>query len=89
MGYPATIEILKGHSGPAFDPIAAAEAAADNTLLYMLDPERAARLIEFQARDAHQPGLLAVLDSLVDRTRKKGCRLGIMASSSWLSTICC
>jgi len=75
-GYPATIEIFKGHTGPTFDPIAAAEAAADNTLSYMLDPERAARLIEFQARDEHQPGLLAVLDSLVDRTWKKGLPAG-------------
>jgi hypothetical protein len=75
-GYPATIEIFKGHTGPTFDPIAAAEAAADNTLSYMLEPERAARLIEFQARDEHQPGLLAVLDSLVDRTWKKGLPAG-------------
>jgi hypothetical protein len=75
-GYPATIEIFKGHTGPTFDPIAAAEAAADNTLSYMLDPERAARLIEFQARDEHQPGLLAVLDSLAGQTWRKGLPAG-------------
>jgi hypothetical protein len=75
-GYPATIEIFKGHTGPTFDPIAAAEAAADNTLSYLLDPERAARLIEYQARDERQPGLLAVLDSLVGRTWKKGLPAG-------------
>jgi len=75
-GYPATIEIFKGHTGPTFDPMAAAEAAADNTLSYMLDPERAARLIEFQARDEHQPGLLAVLDSLSGQTWRKGLPAG-------------
>ncbi len=69
-GYPATIEIFRGHTGPTFDPIAAAEAAADNTLSYLLDGERAARLIEYQARDERQPGLMAVLDSLVARTWK-------------------
>src|SRR3984957_5572136 len=69
-GYPETIEIFRGHTGPTFDPIAAAEAAADNTLSYLLNPERAARLIEYQARDEHQPGLLPVLDSLVARTWK-------------------
>jgi hypothetical protein len=69
-GYPSSIEIFKGHTGPTFDPIAAAEAAADNTLSYLLNPERAARLIEFQARDEHQPGLLPVLDSLMTRTWK-------------------
>ncbi len=69
-GYPATIEVFRGYTGPTFDPIAAAEAAADNTLSYLLDGERAARLIEYQARDDRQPGLLAVLDSLLARTWK-------------------
>ena len=69
-GYPETIEIFRGHTGPTFDPIAAAEAAADNTLSYLLNPERAARLIEYQARDEQQPGLLPVLDSLLGRTWK-------------------
>jgi len=69
-GYPATIEVFRGHTGPTFDPIAAASAAADNTLSYLLDAERAARLIEYQARDERQPGLMAVLDSLVARTWK-------------------
>jgi hypothetical protein len=69
-GYPATVEVFRGHTGPTFDPIAAAEAAADNTLSYLLDAERAARLIEYQARDERQPGMMAVLDSLVGRTWK-------------------
>ena len=69
-GYEETIEIFRGHTGPTFDPIAAAEAAADNTLSYLLNAERAARLIEFNARDERQPGLTAVLDSLVARTWK-------------------
>jgi hypothetical protein len=69
-GYPATIEVFHGYTGPTFDPIAAAAAAADNTLSYLLDAARAARLIEYQARDERQPGLLAVLDSLVARTWK-------------------
>ncbi|HLZ85687.1 MAG TPA: zinc-dependent metalloprotease, partial [Puia sp.] len=69
-GYPSTIEIFGGHTGPTFDPTAVAEAAADNTLSYLLNPERAARLIEFQARDEHQPGLLPVLNKLIDKTWK-------------------
>jgi len=75
-GYPATIEVFRGHTGPTFDPIAAAEAAADNTLSYLLDGERAARLIEYQSRDGRQPGLLAVLDSVVARTWKSGLPAG-------------
>jgi hypothetical protein len=75
-GYPSTIEVFKGHTGPTFDPIGAAEAAADNTLFYLLDAERAARLIEFQSRDERQPGLLAVLDSLITRTWKTPLQTG-------------
>ena len=69
-GYPSSIEIFRGHTGPTFDPIAVAEAAAENTLSYLLNGERAARLIEYQARDERQPGLLPVLDKLVDKTWK-------------------
>lgn len=69
-GYPSTVEVFRTHTGPTFDPLAAAEAAADNTLSYVLDAERASRLIEFQARDERQPGLLPVLDSVMGRTWK-------------------
>ncbi|GGB24393.1 zinc-dependent metalloprotease [Puia dinghuensis] len=69
-GYPSSVEIFERHTGPTFDPIAAAEAAANNTLSYLLNGERAARLIEYQSRDEHQPGLLAVLNKLIDNTWK-------------------
>jgi hypothetical protein len=70
-GYPSGIETFGGHTGPTFDPIAVAEASAANTLSYLLNAERAARLIELNARDEQQPGLLAVLDRLIDSTWKK------------------
>jgi Met-zincin/Domain of unknown function (DUF5117) len=69
-GYPSTVEIFGGHTGPTFDPIAAAETAAGNTVSYLLDPARAARLIEFQSRDARQPGLMPVLEKILDKTWK-------------------
>jgi hypothetical protein len=69
-GYPSTVENFEGHTGPTFDPIAAAEAAANTTLSYLLDKERAARLIEYQARDEHQPGLIPVLNKLIEKTWK-------------------
>ncbi|HEV9038291.1 MAG TPA: zinc-dependent metalloprotease, partial [Puia sp.] len=75
-GYPSTIEIFRGHTGPTFDPIAVAEAAAENTLSYLLNSERAARLIEYQARDERQPGLLPVLDKLIDKTWKTSLQPG-------------
>ncbi|MDB5061540.1 MAG: peptidase [Mucilaginibacter sp.] len=69
-GYPRTRETFKSRTGLTFDPIAAAESAAGTTLSFMLQPQRAARLIEYQSRDNAQPGLLAVLNKLVTQTWK-------------------
>ncbi|TFF40128.1 zinc-dependent metalloprotease [Mucilaginibacter psychrotolerans] len=69
-GYPRTRETFKARTGLTFDPLAAAEAAAGTTLAFMLQPERAARLVEYQARDAAQPGLLPVLNKLIAQTWK-------------------
>jgi Met-zincin/Domain of unknown function (DUF5117) len=75
-GYPGTVETFRGHTGPTFDPIGAAETAAANTLGYLLDGERAARLIEFQARDDKQPGLMPVLEKLLEKTWKASLAAG-------------
>ena len=69
-GYPRTRELFKSRTGLTFDPMAAAEGAAGATLQFMLQPERAARLVEYQSRDNTQPGLIAVLDKLVAQTWK-------------------
>ena len=69
-GYPASLETFAGYTGPTFDPLAAAEAAAAPTLAALLDPARAARLIEYHARDAQQPGFLPVVDKLLAATWK-------------------
>jgi len=66
-GYPSTLEDFGSHTG-AFDPLAAAEAAAAPTVAVLLNPERAARLLEYQSRDASQPGFLPVVDKLVAAT---------------------
>ena len=67
-GYPASAETFAGYTGPTFDPLAAAEAAAGPTLAFILDPQRAARLIEYQARDSKQPGFLPVVEQLLAHT---------------------
>ncbi len=69
-GYPRTRELFKSRTGLTFDPMAAAESAAATTLQFMLHPERAARLVEYNSRDNTQPGLIAVLDKLTDQTWK-------------------
>jgi hypothetical protein len=69
-GYPASVETFKGYTGPTFDPIAAAETAASTTLSYMLDAERAGRLIEYSVRDNNYPGFIDIADKLVEQTWK-------------------
>jgi len=63
-------EHFKIHTSPAFDALAPAEAAAQQTLQFLFNPERAARLVEFHARDAANPGFQEVLDSVLGATWK-------------------
>lgn len=69
-GYPASAETFSGYTGPTFDPIATAEAAANETISSLLNPERASRLVEYNSRDAEQPGLMAVIEKLIAKTWK-------------------
>ena len=57
-----TRESLPAQTGLTFDPIAAAESAADLTLGVLFDRERAARLVEYHAR-ANTPSLAEVIDA--------------------------
>lgn len=69
-GYPRTRELFKSRTGLTFDPTSAAEGAAATTLEFMLNPERAARLVEYNSRDNTQPGLTAVMEKLIAQTWK-------------------
>lgn len=55
-------------TGVTLDPLAAAEAAADHVVALLLDPARAARLVEYHARDADQPGFTEVVEALLKAT---------------------
>jgi hypothetical protein len=63
-----TGESLPAHTGLTFDPIAAAESAADLTLSVLFDRERAARLVEYHAR-ANTPSLSEVIDAALKVSR--------------------
>jgi hypothetical protein len=67
-GFERTREDFRFHTGMTFDPLAAAETAAHQTIGLMLNPERAARLVEYHARDAKNPGLDEVLSRLLAAT---------------------
>jgi hypothetical protein len=58
-------EHFKIRTSPAFDALAPAEAAAQHALQFLFNPERAARLVEFHARDKENPGLGEVLDAVL------------------------
>jgi hypothetical protein len=63
-GYPRTQESFPSHTGLTFDPIAAAESAADLTLGVLLDPARASRLIEYHMRVPASPSLRGILEAV-------------------------
>jgi Met-zincin/Domain of unknown function (DUF5117) len=61
-------EHFKIRTSPAFDALAPAEAAAQHTLQFLFNPERAARLVEFHARNTANPSLDEVLDTVLKAT---------------------
>jgi hypothetical protein len=63
-------EHFKIHTSPVFDALAPAEAAAQHTLQFLFNPERAARLVEFHARNAENPALEEVLETILAATWK-------------------
>ncbi len=74
-GLERTRESFPAKTGPSFDPVSAAECAADLTLKTLFDRERAARLIEFHARDPGTPSLATLIKATLDALspgRRKG-----------------
>jgi hypothetical protein len=65
-----TRESLPAETGLTFDPIAAAESAADLTLGVLFDRERAARLVEYHVR-ANTPSLAEVIDAALEVSRPR------------------
>jgi Met-zincin/Domain of unknown function (DUF5117)/Domain of unknown function (DUF5118) len=63
-------EHFKIRTSPAFDALAPAEASAEHTLEFLFNAERASRLVEFHAREAQNPGLEEVLDTILSATWK-------------------
>jgi len=68
--YPRGREHFKIHTSPVFDALAPAESAAQHALQFLFNPERAARLVEFHARDSANPGLGDVIDAVLGATWK-------------------
>src|SRR4029079_4881408 len=78
-GFERTSQVFSPRTGITFDPIAAAESAATIPVSFLLNPERAARLIEFHARDASYPSFDEVAGKLVSATWKSSHGTGYAA----------
>jgi hypothetical protein len=68
VNYTRGREDFKIRTSPAFDALAPAEAAAQHTLQFLFNPQRASRLVEFHARDAANPNWEEVLDQVLAAT---------------------
>jgi hypothetical protein len=69
-GYGQTRELFSDYTGPTFDYLAAAENVANMTVSNILNAQRAARLVDYHARDNKYPGLADVIDQLISSTWK-------------------
>jgi len=78
-GYGRTREDFRIRTFPTFDALAPAEAIANHVCDFLLNQERAARLVEFHARDSRNPGFDEVLDKILEATWKAQMRSGYQA----------
>ncbi len=65
FGYSGNREMFEATTAPVFDALGAAETAASMTVRGILQPERCARLIDFNRRDESLPSLEQVIDAAV------------------------
>jgi hypothetical protein len=65
-----TGEYFQKRTEPAFDSIGAAMIATDLAVIGLLEPSRAARMIEFNAQDKKYPHFRETVDALVQRIWK-------------------
>jgi len=61
-------ELFQKRTSPMFDPVGAAEIAADMAITALLEPNRAARTINQNARNKTNPNFREVVDSLIKAT---------------------
>lgn len=69
-GVPEHRELFEKTTDPVFDAITPAAGAADLVAQLLLNGERASRLVQQHALDAAQPGLAAVLDTILSAVER-------------------
>jgi hypothetical protein len=68
FGYDGDLSLIPTPAGTAFDPVAVAHSFAQEVVDGLLHPQRAARVVSFNARDPAYPGLDEVLSALIGAT---------------------
>ena len=81
--YPRTRESFGAHTGLTFDAMGPVDAAASLTCSLLFNPARATRLVEYHARDAAQPGLEEVLNSILEATWQSPRKAGLAAETQF------
>jgi len=76
-GWPATRELFTRSTGLTFDATAPAVAASTLTISALLQPERAARLVQQQALDPSLPGFDVIADRLIAASFERPTTSGI------------
>ncbi|WP_293394116.1 zinc-dependent metalloprotease [Nevskia sp.] len=76
-GWPGTRELFARSTGLTFDATAPAVAASTLTISALLQPERAARLVQQQALDRSQPGFETIVDRLIAASFDGSVKTGI------------
>ena len=72
QGFERGREVFATRMSGAFDPLAAAEAAAAQTSMFVFDSARLNRVAWQHARDPHQPGIVETIEAVLARTWKRG-----------------
>lgn len=76
LGYQRHRELISNRNNVTFDPLAAAESAADQTFGLLLNPARANRLVEHHARNGQSPALDVVLSRILNATLQASAQKG-------------
>ncbi len=70
IGYYGSRELFNSHTDPVFDPLGAAETAANMSAQLLFNPSRAARLVDFEARSSQNLGFAEMTDEVINATWK-------------------
>lgn len=76
-GYGRTRESFKSNTGPTFDPVAAAETAAEMTLKMIFNPARIERVIQQNLKDPRLPGWSQLMNAIYSETWNKAYPSGL------------